>query len=420
MKTKLTNSIVEKLQPGPKYFDVLDTEVSGLAVRVEVSGKKIYRLRYKLPDGTRRVMRIGDASAITVAQARDAANLFWADAVRGDDPLAAKQQVKTPTLKAFLPVYKERAPKARAAANNVKRVEGSFKDLLDTPLDAIKPMRIENRQASRQRDGIKGSTVNREVTALRAVLSKAVDWGYIDKHPLRRVKQLREDKGTRPRYLKPDELKWLYAALDARESDMRDRRERFNKWRKGRSMSTFPDLKALPFADYLKPLVLLALNTGLRRGELFNLAWADCELEGDAPSVTVQGETAKSGKTRHIPLNRTALDVLKRWKSQGEGAGLVFVSPKTGGRFDNINKAWDQLTKDAKLPDFRFHDTRHHFASMLVQKGIDLNTVRELLGHGDLKLTMRYAYLAPENTARAVAVLDEPVNIVSLEKRAEK
>ncbi len=86
---------------------------------------------------------------------------------------------------------------------------------------------------------------------------------------------------------------------------------------------------------------------------------------------------------------------------------------------DNIKKSWTEVTKKAKLTDFKFHDCRHHFASTLVQRGCDLNVVRELLGHADLKLTMRYAHLAPHNAAAAVALLDLPENVIPMKRTSE-
>lgn len=419
-RENLTQTSVEKLTKRAVVYDVNDTLCPGFLVRVQVSGAKTYYVRYKTADKKKqRYFRLCDAASIPVKEARDAARLYLADAVKGNDPQEVKHRPKDHTLKTFLAIYKQGAPRAKAAKANVTRIEHSFADLLNTPISDIRPMWVQGWQRKRHDAGAKESTINREVTALRSVLSFAVDSGFMEAHPLRRVKQLTVDSATRPRYLKPEELLEFHKALDAREETMRVDRDSFNKWREDRHLSKFPDLRALAFADYLRPMVLLALNTGLRRGELFNLTWADCELQGAAPTLTVQGAGAKSGKTRHIPLNRTALDVLTKWKAQGEGEGLVFVSPKTGGRFDNISSSWDALAKTAKLPDFRFHDCRHHFASMLVQGGVDLNTVRELLGHSDLKLTLRYAYLAPENAARAVAVLDAPVNVIRLEKKAE-
>jgi len=85
---------------------------------------------------------------------------------------------------------------------------------------------------------------------------------------------------------------------------------------------------------------------------------------------------------------------------------LVFPSPVTKRRFTTIKKAWQQVRDEANLSDFRFHDCRHHFASKLVMAGVDLNTVRELLGHSDLKMTLRYAHLAPEHKLEAVRCLD--------------
>lgn len=113
---------------------------------------------------------------------------------------------------------------------------------------------------------------------------------------------------------------------------------------------------------------------------------------------------AKSGKTRHIPLNKEAWDVLQKLYQQGNKNNLVFPN-KDGERFNHIKRSWGRLLDDAGIKNFRFHDLRHHFASRLVMAGVDLNTVRELLGHGDIQMTLRYAHLALEHKARAVEKL---------------
>lgn len=417
-KVKLTNSLVKALEPRAKYFDTHDSEVVGLLVRTQPSGAKTFYVRYGLPDGTRRAFRIGAAENLTCDQARAAARLHWANATRGDDPMEAKQRPEIPTLKGFLD--KSYSPRAthRTAQANVERVKYAFADLLEKPLDEIRPMWVENWKATRLADGLAKATINRDLDCLRGVLSRAVDWEVLREHPLKRVKRFKLDTGGKPRYLSPEEEKALYQALEAREETIRAGRDSANEWRKERGYREFPSLRSVPFVDHLYPMTVLALNTGLRRGEIFNLTWEDVHLSGDAPHVTVHGATAKSGKTRHVPLNRVALDALTRWKGQGEGIGLVFRSPRTGGRFDHIRRSWGELTKLAGLANFRFHDCRHHFASMLVQRGVDLNTVREILGHADIKMTLRYGHLAPGNAARAVALL-EPVTNISELKRSE-
>ena len=82
----------------------------------------------------------------------------------------------------------------------------------------------------------------------------------------------------------------------------------------------------------------------------------------------------------------------------------MFPGP-TGEPMADLKTAWGKVTKASALDDFTFHDLRHTFASNLVQAGVDLNTVRELLGHSDIRMTLRYSHLAPEHRAAAVAKL---------------
>jgi integrase len=230
-----------------------------------------------------------------------------------------------------------------------------------------------------------------------------VDWGIIETNPLAKVKPLKVDRQGVIRYLTDDEERRLREALATREEEARAERESANRWRAERGYPTMPDLRAVPYVDHLRPLTLLALNTGLRRGELFNLEWWDIDIA--RASLAVRGEGAKSAQTRHVPLNDEAARVLRDWqKSTGAASGLVFPS-RDGQRLNNIKTAWTSLMARAGISEFRFHDLRHTFASHLVMAGVDLNTVRELLGHGDIKMTLRYAHLAPGHKAEAVAKL---------------
>jgi integrase len=168
----------------------------------------------------------------------------------------------------------------------------------------------------------------------------------------------------------------------------------------GKQVSELPS----GYVDRLQPIVLTAINTGLRRGELFSLRWADIDF--DSKVLTVRAAAAKSQRSRRVPLNVEAFEVLEKWH-QGQNpklTDLVFPGDE-GQRLTNINISWRNLRKAAKLVGFRFHDLRHHFASRLVQRGVDLNTVRELMGHADLTMTLRYAHLAPDGLSAAVAKL---------------
>jgi len=143
-------------------------------------------------------------------------------------------------------------------------------------------------------------------------------------------------------------------------------------------------------------MVLVSLNTGMRRGELTSITWDDVDLRRKV--VTIRGGYSKAGRARHIQLNSEAVEVLKRYRKQHTGEGRIFA-------VHSVKKAWGELLTKAKISGFRWHDLRHSFASRLVMKGVDLNTVRELLGHSDLTMTLRYAHLAPEHKAAAVEKL---------------
>ena len=122
--------------------------------------------------------------------------------------------------------------------------------------------------------------------------------------------------------------------------------------------------------------------------------------------IKVRAENAKTGKARHLPMNEGTVSVLNDWFHQTNGKGLVFVSPVTGKRYDNVNTTWRQVLKSAGITNFRWHDMRHDFASRLVMAGADLYVVKELLGHSTIQMTERYAHLAPSATAAAVSLLD--------------
>ena len=151
----------------------------------------------------------------------------------------------------------------------------------------------------------------------------------------------------------------------------------------------------------------MALNTGLRSGELTSLRWKDIDLRFSL--LTVRADEAKSGKARHILLNDEAQRVFRDWQpDEAPSSALVFPGGEAQSPLVDIKTCWKPLLLTAQITQFLFHDLRHTFASKLVMAGVDLNTVRELLGHAGIKMTLRYAHLAPEHKAAAVAKLFAP------------
>lgn len=405
MKAKLDRDLLRTITPQAVTFDILDTDDRGFLARVTPKGVISFGIRYTDAAGKQCRVSLGMTfDKTSVSAARAAAKKKLAEIELGIETARANVGKKADglTLMQFIDdhycdwlIANTKSGKVRAAT-----IKAAFPGFMSKPLTEVTAMGIEKWRSERMKGGTSASTTNRNITALRGLFSRALDWEMIPKHPLKTVKILPEPSG-KARWLSDDEEKRLRAALDAREERDRAGRDNANRWRTERKYDLLPDLRAAAFVDHLKPMVLVSINTGLRQGELLNLTWGAVDLENAI--ITIHGENAKDGEDRHIPMNREALEALSQWRKQTPGQ-LVFPGP-TGAAISEIKTAWRKLLKDAAIENFRWHDMRHHFASRLVMAGVDLNTVRELLGHSDIKMTLRYAHLAPEHKAAAVQKL---------------
>jgi integrase len=146
-------------------------------------------------------------------------------------------------------------------------------------------------------------------------------------------------------------------------------------------------------------LVELCLFTGLRQAEALQLTW---DRVDQARGVLLL-EITKNGRGREVPLNTPAAAMLARRGAAGTDDGLVFGTTS----WYAFRKPWRRAVKAAGLGDFHFHDLRHTFASWSIQRGATLPELKDLLGHSNLAMVMRYAHLAPEHLRKAVARLDD-------------
>lgn len=365
--------MVENVRPGPRDLSIMDTALRGFELRVRASGTKIWAYRHRLSDGRQRRLVIGHFPGIGAAAARRLTLEAAGDVARGIDVVTRKQvmrreraRIRQSTLRAFLDSQYE--PWARThlktADFQIARIRADFVGWMDKPMSELNTWLIEGWRKRQLEERKQPVTINRNLQRQQGVLSKAVEWNVLHQHPFSGLKPLKTDRAGRVRYLSADEEARLRQALLQREENLRQVRIRFNEWLAVRGQFILP-LRREEYVDHLRPLVLLALNTGLRRGELFQLRWKDVDLNGRW--LHVDGVTAKSGQTRRIPLNSEALTILETWRSQASDAE-PFVFPCAGGkRLKRIDRTWQRLCKRAALQGFRFHDLRHHFASRLVQ-----------------------------------------------------
>lgn len=227
-------------------------------------------------------------------------------------------------------------------------------------IGSITPYTIEEYKAARIKN-VSQTTINRELGFLKALFNKAITWRKIKNNPIREVKFFKVDN-ARIRYLSKEEIIRLCEQC------------------KG----------------YLFPIVFTALNTGMRRGEILTLKWNDVNMD----QKIIYVRNTKNQEMKEIPINRFLYKVLNESKEKNKGQ-YVF-SNGNGEPYGNVRKGFNNAVKKAGITDFRFHDLRHTFASYLVMSGVDIMTVKELLGHKTLAMTLRYSHLAPDHKRRAI------------------
>jgi integrase len=242
----------------------------------------------------------------------------------------------------------------------------------DKKLSEIDMQTIESWRTRRRAQGKKNSYIDSSVIVIRSVIRMAIDRKIIAVDPLKGIKTLPIDS-SHVRYLSAEERSRLRAAL-----------------------------ATLPPGDNMRCGIIISMNTGLRAHELFNMRWPDMDMENQA--VKVPAAHSKSKKARWVPLNDAAMSALCELKAKEVGPYIFHLEggrPYVATKFQGFNR----FMRSAGITNFRWHDLRHDFASRLVQSGVDLNVVRELLGHSDLKMTLRYAHLAPHNARKAVSMI---------------
>ena len=212
------------------------------------------------------------------------------------------------------------------------------------------------------------ATVNRELALLKHMYSKAIEWGKYEENPAKKVKLLKGEV-KRVRFLMPDDVQKLLSNC----------------------------------ADHLKPIVTVAVHTGMRKGELLSLNWDQVNFEQGIISLL----DTKNHERRDISMNETVKATLTGMERKGS---YVF-SAEDGGSFGDVRRSFETALRRSGIQDFRFHDLRHTFASNLVMESVDIMTVKELMGHKDLTMTLRYTHLAPNHKTKAVNILDRVLSL---------
>lgn len=245
-----------------------------------------------------------------------------------------------------------------------------------TLLDDISPSDIEAFKSWLLEKDLSKSTVNRYTQALSKMFNVAISNKKTKNNPVREVKQLKTENHAIRFLTKIEERKFF------------------------RALPKFY-FKNIQKCSKIKLLVFFALKTGARKEEIFGIKWENIDFKKNEIELLY----TKSNKKRVIPLAKSLKKILLKLKKYNESE-YVFINPATGKRYVDVKKIFKSAVEKAEIKHLRFHDLRHTFATRLIEKGVDIVVVKELLGHASITTTMIYVHSDAERKQNAIDVID--------------
>ncbi len=254
--------------------------------------------------------------------------------------------------------------------------------------EEISPLLVEKYKSERKnsltRSGAKRkpATVNRELACLSRLFTMAIEGGYTDANPCSQVKPLPE-QNQRTRYLLAEEQERLLAACIGERA-------------------------------HLRPIIIIAVNSGMRRGEILSLRWQQIDLQRGLIHLSI----TKSGKSRAVPINKAVREELLKLDRKQE---CLFLNSQTGKPLREVKRSFREACREARIDGLHFHDLRHTAATRLMEGGADPFTIASILGHADLRMTARYTHAAESRKREALEKIAEigkaGHNLVTMKKR---
>jgi len=378
MATKLTPDFVKKAPPPTRDNHIFyDTDVKGFGVRVTAAGAKSFIYNYRNSNGRERRFTIGRYPDWTVTAARQEARELAKAVDRGEDPQGNREFDRAaPTIEDlvkryiadFLPTKRPRSQVEDLAMIN-SYILPALKHRKVVEVDHDDVVRL-HRQVTNAGKPVRANRTLALLSRMFAIASLPGKNQWRSDNPCKGV--TRNPEENRERYLKSDEIARLMKVL-----------------------IEYPDRESAN-------AIMLALLTGARQGELLSAEWSQFDLvEG---VWTKPSSHTKQKRTHRVPLSPEAIELLTAMRDKApKGEAHVFPGRISDAGNVNIRWHWVNVRRDANIPDVRFHDLRHSFASMLASAGLSLPIIGRLLGHTQHATTARYAHLGDGSLRAATA-----------------
>lgn len=381
-RIKLTQKIIDQLTPpvtgGIVYY--WDEALPSFGVRVYVSGKRSYTVRYVYKK-KERFQTIGSCQVLSLQDAREMARRTMSKICMGQDPNPEPER-QCITFGELATRYLERYAKVHKRSWQDDERRNRLYLVPEFGRLSLNEITKEMTVALHERIGIeeqKPVQANRVREQLSKMIKLAIEtWGLLPENhpdPTRGLIDFPEEK--REKWLDASQLRRLFKVLQAEPN------------------------------PYVSGAVWLALLTGMRKREILDLRWDNVDLH----QCYLRMQTTKNGQPHYVPLSPLACQVLANIPQKIDN-DYVFCGGVPGRPIFQIQKAWDRIRKAADIEEFRFHDLRHTSAAHLVQAGVSLQVVGVLLNHDCHESTLRYAHLSSDQSRIAVDILSQRMQAI--------
>ena len=334
----------------------------------------------------KRVRRVFDTkdAALAYLGAQKQKKLLALLGVPGPQPAAELSETIDEFIERFITVHSKDGLRPKTLLSFQTSKNAVLRVFKGRALSSITAAELERYKADRAGD-VKPASINRELAFLKILFRKAVEWGAVEKSPAATVKRLREPEGE-IRVLTDAEAARLLAAA----------------------------------APHLRPVLEVLLSTGMRKNEVLKLRWARADGEAIAGAslvdltrgeIIIPADLAKNHKSRTVPVSPELEDLFRcqRW---APGAPVF--------PFNEIRRSFTTAARRAGLRGLRLHVLRHTAASRMIEAGIDVVTVSRVLGHSDLKITLRYCHTSYDRMRAAVQALSRIYSDIRQNSATEK
>lgn len=365
MAVRLTKTLIDGLvctKTGRNDSDIFfDSKVSGLAIRIYPSGKKVFLIDYRSRNRQRR-MNIGDARILTVDQARKLARTKLSEVLSGEDPLQKKIECKKAvTIEQLCGLYLEYA---QAHKRSWRQDWNRFRGRIIPAWGRMKARSLARKDVASLHESI-GADHPTEANLVVKLVSSMYSWGerqgYLPEGHLNPCKGIRYfPSHRRDRWIQGEEMARLIESVDAEED------------------------------IYVRAAIMLLILTGCRKSEILNARWEDVNIE----RKELRLPETKSGCAQMVPLSAPAIEILQGLPRMA-GNPHVIPGERPGAHRVNVSKNWDRIRERAGLPDLHLHDLRRSYGSILASDGVPLQIIQRLLRHSSIHVTQaHYGHLA--------------------------